>query len=75
MNFNTEAVTDLKAFHTQLNPESEWNMSIDTLLRVCLFVLACWDLQRIEPLFLHSISSSGGNIKVGPMALTCQFER
>ena len=37
MNFNTEAVNDLKVFHTQLNPEGEWNMSIDTLLRVCAY--------------------------------------
>jgi len=33
MTFNTEAVNDLKAFHTQIDPESDWDMSIDTLLQ------------------------------------------
>ena len=39
MNFNTEAVNDLKVFHTQLRPDGEWNMSIDTLLKVRLSVV------------------------------------
>ena len=34
MIFNAEAVNDLKAFHTQVDPEGDWNMSIDTLLQV-----------------------------------------
>ena len=34
MNFNTEAATNLKAFHEELNPDDTWDMSVDTLLKV-----------------------------------------
>ena len=34
MNFNTEAATNLKVFHEELNPDETWDMSIDTLLKV-----------------------------------------
>ena len=65
MNFNTEAVTDLKAFHKQLKPEEEWDMSVATLLMVTHFLslILLWNWFRslalrmlLNRLTFHSIN-------------------